>query len=230
MFNNKKVIYEINSEKNGKIRVVDYPSGRVLETESDALLSCSENYKYLDRFYWGVFLDKVKKYRPNVKRALIFGLAGGVIQNKLFKMYPGIEIVSIEYDHTMNDIYNYFFGGNLHPNHKILNIDAKDFVKNFHKFDNYEEYFDLIFVDTFSSFEDKEYDNYNNFYKETKKFLRKNGLFSVNMIVKTDSMFEKSKFYLENLKKNYSNTHYSLVGTFFGNSNLVTFSSDKLNL
>jgi len=226
----KNIVFEINSEKNGKIKVVDFDSGRVLQTEQDAFLSCSENYKYIDQYYWGVFLEEIKKYRPNIKRALVFGLAGGVIQNKLFKMYPGIEIVSIEYDHTMNDIYNYFFGGNLYNNHKIYNLDAKDFVKNSHKFENYEEHFDLIFVDTFSSFEDKEYDNFNNFYKDLKKFLRKDGVLSINMIVKTESMFDRSKFYLQNLRQNFSFTNFAMVGTIFGNSNLVTFSSDKLNL
>lgn len=226
----KKIIYEVNSEKNGKLSVVDYPSGRVLQTEEEAILSCSENYKYLDRMYWGTFLEEIKKYRPTIKRALIFGLGGGAIQNNLFKIYPGIEIVSIEYDSTIIDIYNYFFGGDKYSNHKIFNVDAKDFVSKSHKLGDYEGYFDLVFIDTFSSFQDSEYEGLNSFYSQTKKFLNPKGLYALNMIVKTDTMFEKSKPYLANLKTHYKETNYFLIGTVFGNSNLVTFSSDKLNL
>ena len=40
--------------------------------------------------------------------------------------------------------------------HKIINIDAKLFVKNSHKFGDFGNYFDLVFMDTFSSFKVKE--------------------------------------------------------------------------
>ena len=225
-----KVIFSVNSEKNGYLRVVDNNFGRELLTEEGAMLSVSENYSRLKEFYWGVFPKKLKKYRNNIKRALVFGLGGGVIQNQLFKMYPGIEIVTIEYDSSMNDIYSYFFSGDKFPQHKIINVDAKLFVKNSHKFGDFENYFDLIFVDTFSSFKVQEYENYNGFYSDTKKFLKTNGIFGVNMIVMTDPMFVEGLEYVTQLEKFYQNTEIALVGFFAGNSNLLTFSSDKLNL
>lgn len=228
--NNSKTVFSINSEKNGLLKVIDTPFGRELIANDGAMLSCSEDHQIFNEAYWGIFLKKLKKYRSNVKRALVFGLGGGVVQNNLFKMYPGIEIVSIEYDPTMNDIYKYFFSGDKFENHKILNLDAKDFVKISDKFGDFENYFDLVFVDTFSSFTDKEYTNYNNFYSVLKKFLRPNGLFCVNMIILTESMFEQSLKYLKDVSGFYKNTDVSFVGNFIGNSNLVTFSSDKIDL
>ena len=225
-----KTIFSINSEKNGFIKVVDSPSGRELLTTSGAMLSCSENHILLPDAYWGIFLKNIKKYRDNYKRALIFGLGGGVIQNLLFKAYPGIEIVTIEYDPVMNDIYKYFFSGDKYENHKILNVDAKSFVKNSHKFGDYEEYFDLVFVDTFSSFTTKEYDNFNNFYKDTKKFLKPNGMFAVNMIVWQDPTFNESLKFISSLSSFYKNTELIFVGSIAGNSNILTYSSDKINL
>jgi len=227
---NTKTIFSINSEKNGLLKVVDTPYGRELLASGNAMLSCSENHKFFNTSYWGIFTNNLKKYRENYKRVLVFGLGGGVIQNHLFKNYPGIEIVTIEYDPAMNDIYKYFFSGDKFENHKILNIDAKDFVKASDKFGDYENYFDLVFVDTFSSFKVKEYDNFQNFYKLTKQFLRPNGIFAVNMIVLTDPMFVKSLNYVSDLDKFYKNTELTFVGNILGNPNLLTFSSDRITL
>ena len=231
MFTSKpKVIFSINSEKNGYLRVVDNSFGRELITEEGAILSVSENHSKLREYYWGLFPKKIKKYRDNIKRALVFGLGGGLVQNQLFRMYPGIEIVTIEYDSSMNDIYSYFFSGDKYPQHKIINIDAKLFVKNSHKFGDFGNYFDLVFMDTFSSFKVKEYENYNGLYSETKKFLKTNGIFAVNMIVSTEPMYAESLVHINQLEKFYQKTEIALIGSFAGNSNLLTFSSDKLNL
>ncbi len=225
-----KVIFSINSEKNGHLRVVDNNFGRELLTEEGAILSVSENHSKIREYYWGLFPKKIKKYRDNVKRALVFGLGGGLVQNQLFKLYPGIEITTIEYDSSMNDIYSYFFSGDKYPLHKIINMDAKLFVKNSHKFGDYENYFDLIFLDTFSSFKVKEYDSYNGLFSVTKKLLKTNGIFAVNMIVSTDPMFKEGLEYVSQLEKFYEKTEIALIGSFVGNSNLLTFSSDKLNV
>lgn len=225
-----KIIFSIFSEKNGWIKVVDSSGGRELQGEDGGILSCSENHTLLKSNYWGIFLEYLPKYRPQIKNALVFGLGGGVIQNKLFKMYPGIQITTIEYDPLMNDIYNYYFSGDKYDNHRILNMSGESFVKNHHRLGDFENKFDLVFVDTFSSFNKKEYDSFNTFYKNTKSFLREGGLFSVNMIVWSEEMFEESKIYLEKIKTFYKDTKLAFVGTAFGNSNIVTFSSDKLNL
>jgi spermidine synthase len=225
-----KVIFSIHSNLNGLLKVVDSSGGRELVANGGAMLSCSENHTLLKKNYWGVFLDTLPKYRKNIKKALIFGLGGGVIQNKLFLMYPGIEITTIEYDPLMNDIYNYYFSGDRFEKHNIINMEAKTFVKNNHRLGDFEKQFDLVFVDTFSSFKEKEYDNFNSFYTGTKKFLRDNGLFCVNMIIWTNPMFEESKIYLDKIKTFYKDTEIIFVGTSFGNSNLLTFSSDKINL
>jgi len=130
----------------------------------------------------------------------------------------------------MNDIYKYYFSGDRFEKHQIINLSGETFVKTHHRLGDFEGKFDLVFVDTFSSFKEKEYDSFNTFYQQTKTFLKNNGLFSVNMIVWTDPMFEECQPYLEKVKNFYQETELYFVGTAFGNSNIVTFSSDKLNL
>lgn len=230
MSNSSKVVYSIFSNINGYLKVVDTINGRELVVQENAILSCSENHKHLNKNYWGVFLNLLPRYRQNIKNALIFGLGGGVIQNKLFQMYPGIEITTIEYDPLMNDIYKYYFSGDRFPNHKIINTSAQNFVTSSNRLGEFESKFDLVFVDTFSSFSEKEFDGFDSFYSKTKKFLKPSGLFCINMVILTPKMFDRSKVYLDRIKSFHKDTDLVFVGSPYGNSNVLTFSSDKINL
>jgi len=225
-----KVIFSIFSKINGFLKVVDTPSGRELRSDNNITVSISEKHKYFYERYWGIYVKELKKLRPSLKRVLCFGLGGGSIQNELSKMYPGIEILTIEIDPLMNDIHKYNFSGNLHTNHKILNLDANVFLKQHQRFGDFENYFDLVFLDVFSSMGLDEFSKVKNVFEESKKLLKPNGIFSMNMIVLEKSQFDESIKNLEILKQFYKDTKLVYTGSVLGIANLEVFSSDKINL
>jgi spermidine synthase len=225
-----KLIFSINSNINGFLKVVDTSSGRELRSNKDIVISLSENHKYFRERYWGIYIEELRKLRNTYKRALCLGLGGGSIQNQLSKIYPGIEMLSIEIDPLMNDIYNYYFLGNKTVNHKILNMDALIFLKNHSRFGAYEGYFDLIFVDIVSSMGLNEFEKVKNFYKLSKKLLKKDGIFSMNLIIKDNAQYEESVKILDLLKEEFIDIKLVYTGDTLGKANLEVFASDKITL
>lgn len=227
---NDKVIFSIHSDYNGKLEVIDRSYGRELVSDKGVYLSISENHKYIDRGFFGVLSKEISKKRTNLKKALIVGLAGGTIPNILFKKYPGIEIISVEIDPLMNDIYSYFFSGDKHENHRIINVDANYLLKNPERFEIFEEEFDFILLDTFSSISVKEFNNFSNFFKNVKKLLSKKGVLGVNMIAQNDELYNKAQENIKIISDFFAEVEVNLVCKISGNANLVVLASDKLNL
>jgi hypothetical protein len=90
-----KVIFSVYSKINGFIKVVDTLSGRELRSDQDITITLSDNHKYFNNRYWGIYVEELKNLRFSFKKALCFGLGGGSIQNKLFK---------VVYNHEMPEI------------------------------------------------------------------------------------------------------------------------------
>lgn len=229
MSKSSNVVFSIYSPINGFLKVVDTPSGRELISDKDFFVSISEKHKFFFTRYWGIYTNEVKKLRPNYKRILCLGLGGGSIQNELFKNYPGVEIVTIELDPLINDIHKFYFSGDQNDNHKILNMDAKVFLKYPHKFGDFENYFDLIFVDIFSSMNIEEFDKIKNFYNLSKKLLKKNGVYSLNVIVQKPEQYDESQKSIKLLSEEFEEIKLVYTPNFFGVSNLLIFASDKIN-
>ncbi|NBO36067.1 hypothetical protein EBU91_00770 [bacterium] len=225
-----KVVFSIHSDYNGNLKVVDRGYGRELVSDKGVYLSISENHKFLDKGFFGILAKEISKKRNNLKKALIIGLAGGTIPNILFKKYPGIEIISVEIDPLMNDIYKYFFSGDKHDRHRIINVDANYLLKNPERFNIFEEQFDFILLDTFSSISPKEFDSYRNFFKCVKKLLKKNGIMGVNMISQNDELYEKAQENVRFISETFNDTDVNIICNIFGNANVVVLASDKLNL
>lgn len=225
-----KVVYSINSDINGILKVVDTSSGRELRSSKDIVVSISEKHKFFYKRYWGIYLEELRKLRPTYKRVLCIGLGGGAVQNMLFKLYPGIEVLTLEIDPLMNDIHNFYFSGDQNSNHKILNLDANVFLKYHQRFGNYQNYFDLIFVDVFSAMGIEEFSKVANLFEKTKELLKPNGIFSMSMIVKNEVQFNESLKNLEILKLFYPDIKLVYTGDVFGIANLEVFSSDKIAL
>jgi spermidine synthase len=225
-----KVIFSVYSKINGFIKVVDTLSGRELKSDQDITITLADNHKYFNNRYWGIYVEELKNLRFSFKKALCFGLGGGSIQNKLFKTYPGIEILTIEIDPLMNDIHNYYFSGDKNDKHQILNLDAELFLKSHQRFGSFEETFDLIFVDVFSSMKVDEFDKVKNFYSTAKTLLRKNGIFSMNLIVKDEDQYLKSQENIKLLKEKFSDVRLVYTSDLTGIANLEVFASDKITL
>jgi spermidine synthase len=225
-----KIVFSIYSPINGILKVVDTISGRELRSGNDFYVSIPGNHRFFSKRYWGIYLEEVRKLRLSYKKVLCLGLGGGSIQNELFKLYPGVEIVTIELDPLINDIYKYYFSGDKFENHKILNLDAKVFLKHHHRFGNYENYFDLIFVDVFSSMNLDEFEKIKKFISDSKKLLKNNGIFSLNVIVQNSNQFEESKNTVEIVSKEFKDVNLTFTSGFAGVANLLIFGSDKIKL
>jgi len=225
-----KVIFSIFSHINVCLKVVYTPSGRELRSDKNFFVSLSEKHDFFSKRYWGIYVEEVRKLRPSYKKILCLGLGGGCIQNELFKKYPGVEIVTIELDPLINDIYKFYFSGDQNDNHKILNIDANIFLKNYHRFGDYENYFDLIFVDIFSNMDLGEYDKVRNFYKYSKKLLKENGVYSMNVIVQKPNQYDESEKTVKLLAEEFKDIKLVYTSDFFGMANLLIYASDKIDL
>jgi len=230
MQKNSKVIFSTSSDFNGNLQVIDRSYGRELVSDKGVFLSLSVNHKYLPFGLFGVLSKELFKKRETIKKALVVGLAGGTIPILLFQKYPGIEIVSIEIDPVMNDIFKYFFSGDRYDNHKIINVDANFLFKNPSKFGIHEEEFDFILLDTFSSISISEFKNVENFLNNIKKLLRKNGVLGLNMIAETDELYERAQKNVDTISKIFRDVEVNLVCKMIGNANLIVLASDKLNL
>jgi spermidine synthase len=230
MNQDSKVIFSTSSDYNGNLQVIDRKYGRELVSDKGVFLSLSVNHKYLPYVLFGILSTEVFKKRDRIKKALIIGLAGGTIPILLFKRYPGIEIVSVEIDPVMNDIFKYFFSGDRYENHRIINVDANYLLKNPKKFEIYEEEFDFILLDTFLSISVTEFENYENFFKNVKKLLRKDGVLGVNMIAETNELYQRAQKNIDTISEIFKDVEVSLVCKMIGNANLVVLASDKLDL
>ena len=139
-------IERTTSEHNPYLEVV-WSNGKKMLNTKDANFSFGNGYLVFEKAF-----DLIKDFVPTSKKSLILGFGCGSILHLLEKKYnyQG-EIVGVEYDQVILDLFQKHFAHEYTKEPKLITGDAQKFV---HQND---ELYDLIFVDLFTELDNVEF-------------------------------------------------------------------------
>jgi len=118
-----RVIYETESEINGKIMVIDVGETRKLSV-GGFIQSVNPDSPSISRTVWGRVIDIMKENEPGLRSVMILGLGGGTMAHLISRAFPGISITSVELDSVVFEVAKKFFAVESIRNHKIIVNDA----------------------------------------------------------------------------------------------------------
>lgn len=118
-----KVIYETESEINGKIMVIEVGKTKKLSL-GGVVQSVNVDSPPVARSVWGKIVDVLSENEPDLRSVMILGLGGGTMAHLISKAFPQISITSVELDPVVVDVAKEYFDVESIPNHKIIVNDA----------------------------------------------------------------------------------------------------------
>lgn len=201
----KKILFEGDSDFNGKVQVVDRFGVRRL------IASKFTQSRSLDKLgnsevYWDSFVDMTSRL-SDTALILILGLGAGTSAKLLRKRFPRVQIIGVEIDPMVISIGKKYF--DLDKIDIEISIEnAKDFVEQT------ERKFDLIYLDVFVGGVAPSFVFDSVFFKNLQSIIKGNGELIVNSIYrkKADAVsyeaFFKQHFNLKN--KIFSSKSYKL--------------------
>lgn len=143
-----KIIYEADSEYNGKIEVLEIGKVRKLRVDKFSQ-SLNHDSQAAQKMVWGKVVEVLKENEPNLKNVLILGLGGGTMHHLISQTFPNIAITTVEIDPVMIDVAKKFFDTDKIPNLNIVNADAFRVVAEPENFGLKVESFGAIVVDIY---------------------------------------------------------------------------------
>ena len=81
-----KVIFETESQYNGKIYITEWGHTRKLIVDN-ILQSINYDSPICERLYWGKVINVLKETEPDFKHLMLLGLGGGTLVHLLSKNY-----------------------------------------------------------------------------------------------------------------------------------------------
>jgi len=167
---------------------------------------------------WGKALGRISYKVYSIQRVLVLGLGGGTVVQLMKARWPEAKIVSIEIDSEIIKIGKKYFRLGEIENLEIINADAIKWVKRFNVLKHYNKKFDLIIVDLYVGGKFPIKAGSNEFLKNLKKLLSKEGRIIFNRLI---SPSEDLEGFEEKLKNHFSSleiieTHTNLL--FFARS------------
>lgn len=184
-----KVLEERNSAINGRIRVIrSLGLGIYIQVEN---LTQSGGVVYN---VWKTTLRKIKRKKDEVEDCLILGLGGGSAASLVKNYWPKAKITGVDIDPVMIELGKKYLGL---TKVKVVIEDAEGFVRKDKK------KFDLILIDTYTGDEfPKEFEK-EEFLKQIKKKLKKEGMAIFNRLYYGEKRKEAMRFG-ESLEKVFS--------------------------
>lgn len=129
----------------------------------------------------------------NVKKILIFGVAGGDVIYLLRNIYPFAHITGVDIDATMIDIGKKYFRLSSLENISFLVSDVRDFIKQ----KDQKHRYDIVILDTFNGWSVPDFVFDDGFLDNLKQLLKPDGQLIINYIgekeyrPKSDILFTK---------------------------------------
>ena len=216
-----KIIYEVDSKLNGHVRVVEVGQTRKIIVDNN-IQSISPDSPSASKLIWGQVVDSLKKRAPDMKRVLILGLAGGTIAQLISRYFPGVEIVSVEWDPVMVDIAKRFFNVDAIPNHRIILDDALKVVIEPRQYDIVPMGFDVLIVDIFTGGDYPDLGKTGNFFSAIKTLVAPTGLIVFDRIY-TEDYQEDVNLFIERLKEFFEDIDSEIVPGYTNSDNILIF-------
>ena len=185
-----KVLYRTPSPvSHTELLVIQTGTRRILGTRdiNYSLWSSDPEDNFTDR-YWQQMVSKIKNQklvsseveRSKIQEALILGLGGGTLAYLLNKFYAPEKIDGVELDPKIIEIGKAYFYLNSLPNLQIIQSDAVKWIKNQSK--QRENQYDVILMDIFQAETTPKECETPEFFKQSTKLLKNNGILCLNKI------------------------------------------------
>lgn len=142
--------------------------------------------KALNRFKIARFAGFLRNDDLRFKNVLVFGLGGGTVVQLIKARFPEAKIIGIEIDPEIIKIGKKFFSLGKIENLKIINANAINWVKRFYVLKHRNKKFDLIIVDLYVGDKFPKEVASNEFLKNLKKLLSKDGTVIFNQLKNKD--------------------------------------------
>lgn len=216
-----KIIYEVDSKLNGKIRVVEIGKTRKL-LANDILQSINETSPNCPKIFSGKAADLIVREAPNAKRILMLGLGGGTVASILSKKLPEAQMVSVEFDPVMIDVAKKYFGLDSITNHRIIEADALRVVVEPEEFDLTQSSFDVLFIDIFVGDQYPDLGKTGNFIASVKRLVAPGGLIVFNRIY-TEEYQEDVNNFVNQVEEFLGDTKSEIVAGYTNSDNILIY-------
>ncbi len=216
-----KVIYEADSQYNGKIQVVK--QGEVLKLRvKEFNQSISHSSVNAKKMVWGQLVDLLKEQAPDFTSALILGLGGGTMQHYIAQAFPNVHMTSVEIDPVMIDVARKYFDLDTIPNHRVINEDACRVVIELAEFDLQKDSFDVAIVDIFIGDVFPDLGSSGNFLAALKSLVRPGGLVVFNRIYLQRYQDDVNNF-IDLLENFFQNVDKKVVAGYTNSDNALIY-------
>lgn len=216
-----KIIYEVDSKLNGKVRVVEVGKTRKL-IANNVLQSVNEASPSCPKIFSGKAAELIVREAPNAKRILMLGLGGGTVASILSKKLPEAQIVSVEFDPVMVDIAKKYFGLDSINNHRVIEADALRVVVEPEEFDLAQGSFDVLFVDIFVGDQYPDLGRTGNFIAALKRLVTSGGLIVFNRIY-TEEHQEDVNNFVNQVEEFLGDTKSEVVAGYTNSDNILVY-------
>jgi spermidine synthase len=139
--------------------------------------------------------------QENPKTILILGLGGGTLPMTYAKLLPDADITSVEIDSSVTNVAKEFFGMKLSEKNKVVEKDARVFVKRAKR---KNQKYDLIVLDAFNGDYIPEHLMTREFLEEVKELLSEDGVVVANTFSTSDLYDHESVTYQKVFKEFYN--------------------------
>ncbi len=216
-----KIIFETDSELNGRIRIVDVGSTRKMVV-GNTIQSINPDSPACPKLYWGQMSDSIKERFTDIQNILILGLGGGTLAHLLSRSYPEVDITSVEYDEVMIKLAKEYFYVDKIPNHRIIHEDALRIVIEPEENDIAPSSLDLLIVDVLNGDKYPDLGKTGNFISAVKRLIRPGGHIVFSRIY-TEFFQEEVNIFVDSLENYFSEVETEVVAGYTNSDNLLIF-------
>ncbi|HNU76227.1 MAG TPA: class I SAM-dependent methyltransferase [bacterium] len=216
-----KIIFETDSELNGRIRIVDVGSTRKMVV-GNTIQSINPDSPACPKLYWGQMSDSIKERFTDIQNILILGLGGGTLAHLLSRAYPDVNITSVEYDEVMIQLAKEYFYVDKISNHKIIHEDALRIVVEPEENDITPSSLDLVVVDVLNGDKYPDLGKTGNFISAVKRLIRPGGHVVFSRIY-TEFFQEEVNIFVDSLENYFSEVETEVVAGYTNSDNLLIF-------
>lgn len=216
-----KIIFETDSELNGRIRIVDVGSTRKMVV-GNTIQSINPDSPACPKLYWGQMSDSIKERFTDIQNILILGLGGGTLAHLLSRSYPEVDITSVEYDEVMIQLAKEYFYVDKIPNHRIIHEDALRLVIEPEENDIAPSSLDLLIVDVLNGDKFPDLGKTGNFISAVKRLIRPGGHIVFSRIY-TEFFQEEVNIFVDSLENYFSEVETEVVAGYTNSDNLLIF-------
>jgi spermidine synthase len=176
-----KILDEVDSVYNGKIRIVHVGNTKKIMVEN-IVQSVNWDSPICKRLYWGRVIEVLQDEKPDLERVLVLGLGGGTLIHLINQNFPNAFVHSVELDPVMVEVAKKHFDLDSVPNHKVIVADALKVVVDPESFNISKFSFDVLIVDIYVGETYPDLGKSGNFISALKRLVKSDGLIIFNRI------------------------------------------------